>query len=295
MPPSPTDRRVASLSLVIVNHESGEHLSRCLAALPAALGEVQAEIVVVDNASTHDDLDALQASNPLVGFIRNPENRGYGRACNQGAAATSAPPLLCFLNPDTIPGPQCLERMVTRIGAANDVGGVGPAIYNSDGTLYPSCRVIPSLGVALGHAFFGLVWPENSFTRRYQLGDWDHKSDREVDWISGAAMLIRREAFMQAGGFDEGYFMYAEDVDLCDRLRKAGWKIIYQPDARMTHHAAGSTRRAPYRMIRHHHFSLIRYAYNKSKGAPTILAFPFVAVALLVRMMLLWLKKAFSK
>jgi len=277
--------------VVIVNHESGEHLRRCLAALPAALGETVVEVVVVDNASTDDDLDRLAAANPSIKLIRNLENRGYGRACNQGVTATSAP-FVCFLNPDTIPAPGCLEKMVARMSGDAAAGAIGPSIYNSDGTLYPSCRVIPSLPVALGHAFFGLVWPNNPFTRRYQLGNWDHKSDREVDWISGAAMLIRREAFMQAGGFDEGFFMYAEDVDLCDRLRNAAWKIIYQPEARMTHHAAGSTRRAPYRMIRHHHFSLIRYAYNKTKGSCRILALPFVAAALLARMGLLWLKKA---
>ncbi|MGI8425612.1 MAG: glycosyltransferase family 2 protein, partial [Actinomycetota bacterium] len=279
------------LSVIIVNHESGEHLRRCLAALPEALGETSAQVVVVDNASQGDDLDSLEADNPSIKMIRNPENRGYGRACNQGVTAASAA-LLCFLNPDTIPRPGCLDKMVTRMNADPEAGAIGPSIYNSDGTLYPSCRVVPSLPVALGHAFFGLVWPNNPFTLRYQLGNWDHKSDRVVDWISGAAMLVRREAFVQAGGFDEGFFMYAEDVDLCDRLRSAGWKIVYQPEACMTHHAAGSTRRAPYRMIRHHHFSLIRYAYNKTKGSPRILGFPFVAAALLARMGLLWLKKA---
>lgn len=269
-------------------------MHRCLAALEVALGDCTSEVVVVDNASKEDDLEALEAPDSRIRLIRNHENRGYGRACNQGTAATSAP-LLCFLNPDTIPGERSLQKMAERISWTQGVGAVGPAMFNPDGTLYPSCRVVPSLGIALGHAVFGLVWPANPFTRTYYLADWDHKSDREVDWISGAAMVVRREAYMQAGGFDEGYFMYAEDVDLCDRLRKAGWKILYQPDARMSHHSAGSTQRAPFRMIRHHHFSLIRYAYNKTKASPRILALPFIAAALLGRMVLAWIKKALAR
>lgn len=280
----------ADLAVVIVNHESGPHLERCLEALKLAAGNCTCETIVVDNASRGDDLRKLEGFGLPVTLIRNHQNRGYGRACNQGMAASSAP-LLCFLNPDTIPGEASLENMAAGVSRLPDVGAVGPAIFNPDGTLYPSCRVVPSLGIALGHAVFGLVWPDNPFTRRYQLSNWDHSTDREVDWISGAAMMVRREAFMQAGGFDEGFFMYAEDVDLCDRLRKAGWKILYQPGARMIHHSAGSTQRAPYRMIRHHHFSLIRYAYNKTKGTPPILALPFIAFALLGRMVLAWIKK----
>lgn len=287
-PPTP------DLAVVLVNHESGPHLQRCLASLQAALGECTSEVVVIDNASQGDDLSDLGRFGPPVRVIRNHQNRGYGRACNQGMAATSAR-VLCFLNPDTIPRDGSVEKMASKISAPGGIGAVGPAIFNPDGTLYPSCRVVPSLGIALGHAVFGLVWPGNPFTRSYQLANWDHQSDREVDWISGAAMVVRRDAFLQAGGFDEGFFMYAEDVDLCDRLRKAGWKILYQPEAQMTHHSAGSTQRAPYEMIRHHHFSLIRYAYNKTKGTPRILALPLIAAALLGRMVLAWIKKALAR
>lgn len=279
------------IAIVIVNHESGHLLASCLSALPGALGDCTGEVVVVDNASRKDDLKTVEASGYGVRLIRNHQNQGYGRACNQGTAATSAP-LLCFLNPDTVPAGRSLQIMAERTFGTPGVGAVGPAMFNPDGTLYPSCRVVPSLAIALGHAVFGLIWPDNPFTRSYQLAGWDHNSDREVDWISGAAMVVRREAFMQAGGFDEGYFMYAEDVDLCDRLRRAGWKVMYQPNARMAHHSAGSTQRAPFKMIRHHHFSLIRYAYNKTKGSPRVLALPLIASALLGRMILAWIKKA---
>lgn len=282
------------VSVVVVNHDSGPHLQRCLGALVAAAGDCSFEVVVVDNASRYDDLRNLHSLVQGLRLIRNHENRGYGRACNQGMAAASSQ-FLCFLNPDTIPEGRCLEKLVRRIQSLPGAGAVGPAIFNSDGSLYPSCRVVPSLGVALGHAVFGLVWPGNPFTTRYQLADWDHESEREVDWISGAAMVVRRKAFLEAGGFDEGFFMYAEDVDLCDRLRRAGWRIIYDPESAMTHHSAGSTRRAPYQMIRHHHFSLIRYAFNKTKGSAGIVALPFIATALMGRMVLAWVKKALSR
>jgi len=256
-----------------------------------ALDGLSAEIVVVDNASHDNSLKGVEQLDSRVRVIRNDANYGYGTACNRGMAA-SVGPLLCFLNPDTIPDRQSIAALMAALHETPRAGAVGPKMLNSDGTLYPSCRVVPSLKVALGHAFLGLVWRNNPFTRSYQLADWDHEARREVDWISGAAMLIRRESFVQAGGFDEGYFMYAEDVDLCDKIRQAGWSILYDPAAKMIHHSAGSTKKTPYKMIRHHHFSLIRYAHKKARDPLRQAIFPFIALALLGRMVLAWIKKA---
>ncbi|HEX2053855.1 MAG TPA: glycosyltransferase family 2 protein, partial [Actinomycetota bacterium] len=103
----------------------------------------------------------------------------------------------------------------------------------------------------------------------------------------GASMMVRREAFEQVKGFDEGFFMYVEDVDLCKRMNEAGWKALYYPGAQMMHHVAGSSRRSPYRMIRHHHFSMIRYAVRNSKGLVRV-ALPLIVAGLLVRMLIAW-------
>ncbi|MGH2771981.1 MAG: glycosyltransferase family 2 protein [Actinomycetota bacterium] len=275
------------LSIIVVNYNSGRYLRECALNLANAAKPMDAEMIVVDNASTDDSLAQATEAVPELRIMHSPVNYGYGRACNRGAAAAGGR-LICFLNPDTIPSAGSLSTLARSLEADPRVAAVGPKIFNPDGTLYPSCRVVPGLGVSLGHAFLGFLWPNNRFSRAYRMSDWDHNSRRDVDWVSGAAMVVSRESFESVGGFDEGFFMYVEDVDLCDRLRKAGYKIVYEPSADMVHHVAGSSRRTPFRMIRHHHFSLIRYSYNKMRDEPAIVIFPFVAAGLLARMLLAW-------
>jgi N-acetylglucosaminyl-diphospho-decaprenol L-rhamnosyltransferase len=159
---------------------------------------------------------------------------------------------------------------------------------NLDGTLYPSVRRFPEMAVAFGHAFLGLVWPANPATRRYRMLDWDHERPAaDVDWVGGACMLVRRSAFDLIGGFDEAYFMYVEDVDLCWRLGQAGWRIGYEPSARVVHALGGSSRRVPYRMIAEHHRSLYRFVSKSSAGARRGML-PVVAAGLGVRTVAAW-------
>jgi N-acetylglucosaminyl-diphospho-decaprenol L-rhamnosyltransferase len=274
------------LAVVIINFNSGNHLRTCVSHLRAATGGIDTVFLVVDNHSTDGSLKGVEELDPAVRVIPNPQNFGYGRACNIGFASAEAP-FVCFLNPDIEPCPGSLETMLRAIVDRPKVGVLGPQLNNPDGTRYPSCRIVPTLGIAVGHAVLGLFTHNNRFTRAYQLMDLEHTEELEVDWVSGAAMLVRREAFAQVKGFDEGFFMYVEDVDLCNRLNQAGWKALYYPGAEMMHHVAGSSRRAPYKMIRHHHFSMIRFAARKTKG-PVKLALPMIAAGLLVRMVLAW-------
>lgn len=276
-----------TLAAVIINYDSGEHLRNCLAELTDAAGEAPADFIVVDNASTDDSLSCVSRDYPGVWLIQNPKNVGYGTACNEGFRSTAAQ-FVCFLNPDVVPEPGSLSAMAAAMAENPEVGVLGPRLNNPDGSRYPSCRVVPSLSVAVGHAIFGLVTDNNRFTRAYQLLDGDHASAQEVDWVSGAAMMVRREAFDQIAGFDESYFMYVEDVDLCSRLRHAGWKALYYPEAQMMHHVAGSSRRTPYKMIFHHHLSLLRYALSRTRGIKR-LALPFIVAGLVCRMLLVWL------
>jgi N-acetylglucosaminyl-diphospho-decaprenol L-rhamnosyltransferase len=276
----------AELAVVVVNFDSGEHLRNCISRLGPAAGDTPIQVVVVDNASTDGSQDGLTDIDPDVLLLENPQNRGYGRACNQGFAATDAP-FVCFLNPDIVPEPDSLVLMLKALADRPDVGVLGPRLVNPDGSTYPSCRVVPELGVAVGHAIFGLFSDNNRFTRAYKLMDVDHTSELEVEWVSGAAMLVRREAFEQVRGFDEGFFMYVEDLDLCARMREAGWKSLYFPGPTMLHHVAGSSRRYPYKMIRHHHFSLIRYFSRRLKG-PLKLLVPLMSAGLLGRMLVAW-------
>jgi N-acetylglucosaminyl-diphospho-decaprenol L-rhamnosyltransferase len=173
------------------------------------------------------------------------------------------------------------------------VGIVGPRIDDADGALYPSAREFPKLGDAIGHAFIGLVTTENPYSRRYLMAAWDHASARDVDWVSGACFLARREVLRRIGGFDAAYFMYLEDVDLCWRTGQAGWRVRYDPAARVTHVQGVSTAQVPYRMLVSHHRSLLRYWWRTTPGAGRLLL-PVVAAGLALRLGLMALKLAIS-
>ena len=184
-----TDAPTADLAVVIVNYETGAWLERCLRSLERARGDVSVEVVVVDNASRDGSADV----SPELGarLIRNDTNRWLSPAWNQGAAATQAPYLL-FLNPDTEWSNGTLADLVAAARRHPRAGVVGPMLRNPDGTIYPSGRRFPSLVDAIGHAFLSPFTRNNPFTRRYEMDGWDRSTEREVDWVSGAAMLIPR-------------------------------------------------------------------------------------------------------
>src|SRR5919109_108574 len=197
------------LAVVVVNHNTGNYLARCIASIASSAGELRTEIVVVDNASV--DGSAEGAAGPSVRLIRNPDNRGFARAANQGIAATEAPVIL-LLNPDAEVVGGSLQALVKVAGERPRAGAIGALVRNPDGSVQPSARRVPRLGEALAHAFLGPVWPRNPWTRSYTMADWDRATEGEVEWVSGSAMVLRREAFEGVGAFDQGYFMYVEDV-----------------------------------------------------------------------------------
>ncbi|HXF57853.1 MAG TPA: glycosyltransferase family 2 protein [Actinomycetota bacterium] len=244
------------LAVVVVNYNSGAFLGRCLRSAFEAAGDARLEVVVVDNASTDGSLEAARGL-PGVRVVRNRTNRGFAAAANQGIQATSAPFVL-LLNPDaqvlagTLGGLLKVARDHPRAGA------IGPLVRAPDGRVYPSARRVPSLGVGLVHAFLGVFWPDNRFSRAYTMADWDRRSSRSVEWVSGCCMLLRREALDEVGLFDEGYFMYVEDVDLCTRLRLAGWDVLFTPELEVLHVQGVSTRGSK-RMTLEHSRSIYRY------------------------------------
>ncbi|HEV2758912.1 MAG TPA: glycosyltransferase family 2 protein, partial [Acidimicrobiales bacterium] len=193
-----------------------------------------------------------------------------------------------ILNPDTVVEPGTVKALSEAFDRDPGLAVVGPRMENLDGTVYPSVRRFPALGVAAGHAFLGLVWPANPYTRRYRMLDWNHDHPAaDVDWVGGACVLVRRAAFDVVGGFDEAYFMYVEDVDLCWRLGQAGWRIGYEPAGRVVHALGGSSRLVPYRMIAEHHRSLLRFV-SKSTEGPRRAMVPVVAAGLAVRTLAAW-------
>ena len=218
--------------------------------------------------------------------IHAPGNVGYARAANLGIAATRAD-IVSVLNPDTEIGDGSAAVMVERLTAEPRTAALGPRVENVDGSDYPSARSLPSTVDAIGHGIFGLVWRNNPYTRRYRQLEADPSRPRDVDWVSGCAVWLRRAALDRVGGWDESYFLYVEDVDLCWRLRKAGWRVAYEPGARVVHVQGASTSRRPYRMILEHHRSLWRFARKRYTGVRAVVL-PAVAAYLALRTGLAW-------
>jgi N-acetylglucosaminyl-diphospho-decaprenol L-rhamnosyltransferase len=272
----------ADLAVVIVNYNAGEFLDRCVSSVTAAGGDIAVDIVVVDNASRDGSATAAARAHPETRLIENRENRGFAAAANQGVSATDAP-FVFLLNPDAEITGGTLAALVKLAREHARAGAVGCLVRNPDGTIQPSARRVPRLFEALMHAFLGPLLPGNRWSRSYTMAEWDRSTEREVEWISGSAMLLRREAFDEVGAFDEGYFMYVEDVDLCTRLRSAGWKVLFSPEVEAVHAIGVSARGQSRRMAFAHSASIYRYfEKHRAQGAGLLLK-PFVRAALWLR------------
>jgi N-acetylglucosaminyl-diphospho-decaprenol L-rhamnosyltransferase len=259
---------------VVVNYNAGRTLVACVASVLAQ--ETAPELVVIDNASSDDSLAELRQAHPAVRVVQAGANLGYARAANLGIAATGAP-VVAVLNPDTLLAPGAGSALVARFAADPELAAAGPQLHNPDGSVYPSARQVPSIVDAVGHGLLFFVWRDNPFTRRYRETDADPGRPRDVDWVSGAAIWLRRAALDDVGGWDERYFMYVEDVDLCWRLRRAGWRVAYEPAGTVEHLLGVSTASRPYRMIAEHHRSLLRFASVRFTGPRRALLGPAAA------------------
>jgi N-acetylglucosaminyl-diphospho-decaprenol L-rhamnosyltransferase len=267
------------VSAVVVNYNAADHLVGCVASLRS---EGIEDVVVVDNGSSDGSIGALRRADPQARIVQPMRNLGYGGGANAGARHAQHE-LILVCNPDLVLHDGSLEPLVAAALAHPDVAVVGPRILSAEGVVYPSARSFPTLGEAVGHAFVGLVSEDNRWTRRYKRPLEGETTTLETDWVSGACFLVRRDAFSSVGGFDEAYFMYVEDVDLCWRLRRAGWRVLHEPASVVTHVQGVSTARHPYRMALAHHRSMWRFA-NRSYSGAERLALPVVAAGIAVRL-----------
>jgi len=249
------------ISVVIVNYNSGSALASTLGSLADGLAGLRWEAVVVDNAST-DGSERPAEARPNVRLVRHPANAGFAAGVNIGTAVSAAPFLL-VLNPDC--------RLQSGIGGLLDelqrhpaCGVIGPAILDTSGTLQESARGNPDMltGLFGRTSLLSRVFPDSRHARRNLragvLVDAPGSS-QPVDWVSGACMLVRRSALASVGGFDEGYFLYWEDADLCRRLRNAGWETRYSKIAVVTHDVGQSSKNARGLANREFHRSAYRY------------------------------------
>jgi GT2 family glycosyltransferase len=231
---------VVDVRVGIVSWNTDALLDRCLAALPEALAGLEAEVVVVDNAS--DDASArVAAAHAGVRVVCNSSNLGYARAMNQALAGSDAPTLIA-LNPDTEPGPGTLATLVRRLEAQADVALVTPRLLNADGTEQHSVYRFPSVGVAAIVAFLPRRRQQRGVGRRWWLeGYSDHHRRTDIDWAIGAVHVLRAAAVAGGTPYSERWFMYVEDLDLCWRLAQSGWRRRLEGDVAVSHvgNAAG--------------------------------------------------------
>lgn len=250
------------LRVVVITYSPGEVLDRFLDTLATATRRPY-EVVLADNGST-DGAPERAARRDGVRLVRTGGNLGYGAAANVGAEGARAPWLL-VANPDICFTDGSLDVLMETAEKWPQAGAWGPAIVTPQGDLYPSARALPSLGPGIGHALAGWWWPTNPWTAEYRRERHD-PVEGVAGWLSGSCLLLRRTAFEQIHGFDASYFMYFEDVDLCDRLGQAGWQSVYVPRAVVEHSGGHATKRTPRLMLRAHHSSAYRYLSRRYAG-----------------------------
>lgn len=257
------------LPVVTVTYSPGPHLERFLASLSLAT-ERPVRVLMADNGSTDGTPEAAVERYPNVRLFHTGANLGYGTAVNRAVAqlaesAEADDDWVIVANPDVQWGPGSIDALLDAAARWPRAGALGPLIRDPDGSVYPSARHLPSLVRGGMHAVVGPFWKRNPWTAAYRQ-ERQEPSERVVGWLSGSCLLLRRSAFGQVGGFDERYFMYMEDVDLGDRLGRAGWLSVYVPSAEVLHHKGHSTGHDPASHLAAHHRSTYLFLADRHAG-----------------------------
>ena len=247
------------LSVCICSWNTRDDLQLCLSRLQDARQEANFEVIVVENNSEDGSGPMVATDFPWVTLLQQYRNLGFTGGNNLALYERKGRHAL-LLNSDPFVHPGAIRTMCAHIQNHPEVGVFGPKLLNLDGTLQYSCRRFPNPIAALfRNTPMGRWFPNNRFTREYLMSDWDHLSERDVDWVSGAALFIREEALEKIGGLDPDFFMFCEDMDLCWRAHEAGFRVRYFPDAVVTHKIGSSTSKAPNRMIFRFHRSMLLF------------------------------------
>ena len=276
------------LSIVIVSWNVREDLRECLQSLlkdeGSRLESGEIEIIIVDNASTDGTAEMVNLEFPQVKLLVNLQNLGYTKANNIGINHSRGKYIL-LLNPDTVVHQGALQALIDCAESHPEVGIIGAKLLNPDGSVQRSARSFPDIGAGLfRNTFLGRLFPNNPFVRRYLLEDFGYDEVREVDWVSGAAMLVRRDLIERIGGLDERFWAYCEDVDLCWRAWQAGYKVLFCPNAVITHKVGRSSdQRLVPSLIQHHKSMWLFYLKNYRHRYPLVL-FPLIGLGILLRL-----------
>jgi len=251
---------MTDVSVVIVSYESRELLERCFGALDADVPHTASrELIVVDQASGDGTAQWLRSTRPDVRLVALDRNVGFGAGNNHGARVAGGRWLL-LLNSDAFVDPGAIDELVHFADRRPAIAAVGPRLHNADGSLQRSCRGFPSVWrIATEYLFLRKLRPHSRLVNSFYCGGFAHDEPRRVDWLTGAVLLVRRADFEAAGGFDEAFFMYSEEVDLMRRLADRGRETWFDPAAGVTHLWGGTTSRDPGRNYREQLRSHVRY------------------------------------
>jgi N-acetylglucosaminyl-diphospho-decaprenol L-rhamnosyltransferase len=288
-----------SIGAIVVDHDAGLLLTECVSSL---LADGAIRVVVVENGAVGSVEGALVEAPAdvleRVHVVRPGRNLGFGAGVNRGLAVLAgdspAPDAVLVSNPDVIVHPGAVAGLGRALEEHPSWAVIGPRIFTDTGDVYPSVRSFPSLVDAAGHALLAQFKPDNPYTRRYNPGTPDGEAVVAADWVSGSCFLARREALEELGGFDEAYFMYLEDTDLCWRAHQAGWGVGFAGTAAVTHVQGVSTARHPYRMLAAHHRSALRFSVRTTSGWRRV-ALPFAVMVLGARMAMALVRQAVAR
>jgi len=303
------------VSLAVLSWNSRAYTRRCLASLyrpedPEVLAaweragrpleefpreKVTFEVIVVDQESLDGSPEMVAEEFPEAVLVRQKPNLGFAGG-NNVAYRHARGRYFLLLNSDTVARPGWLTALLGYADAHPRAGLIGPKLLNPDGTLQYSCRAFPSLGAGLfRHTPLEWLAPRNPYTSSYLMQEWDHAAPRQVDWLSGACLLARREMIDEIGCLDDGYFMYFEDVDWAFRAHRAGWEVHYTPEPILLHEVGRSSDRRPKRMIVMHHQSAYRYFRQHSRMGRSLPGRAVLAAGLAARAALTLLRNEVIK
>ena len=228
-----------AVSVIILTWNSEREIGACLASLEQGLSTFPSEVIVIDNGSQDQTCAVVQKTRPQAQLVCNAENRGVAPARNQGIRLAQGEYVL-ILDDDTVVQAGALDCLIRYMEDRPEVGLCGPKLTDTDGELHLSCRCFPTLVDKLARRLPAILGQK--VTREAEMADWDHRTIRAVDYVIGACQVIRRRALQEVGLFDERIFYGPEDIDLCLRLQRAGWRVVYNPEAVIVHEERRMTR-----------------------------------------------------
>ena len=279
------------VSVIIVNWNTKELLRDCLSSVYEHAGDIDYEIIVIDNASIDGSAEMVKNNFQQVILMENSDNRGFATANNQGMAVAKGRYML-LLNSDTVVLDNAIANIVNFADENPQIAVTGCRVLNPDRTLQRTCFMFPSvLNMLLSSTYLYKLFPKNRFFGREQMTWWNRNDVRQVDVVTGCFMLVRREAIDQVGMMDEQFFMYGEETDWCYRFREKGWKVMFAPVGQIIHFGGQSTAQKPVAMIVQLRLSILKFMKKHYCRSTCLIARFLVALFFAIRLPV-WLAKA---